>query len=564
MAVLPDPPAGLARWDQVSGVRSLLVLSMVMAETDDQGHILDLAVTSVPTLGRCRSHGAFLIDIGWHDVRDAVAEGRAHDDLEVQLAVLTAAGGPVAVPGEGWAWAYPLRSLDDHLGYLVVGAAKEPSSDAQFLMRILAQQAGIAIAHARRRVCQRADAEQLRIANTALAETVAALECETDIHERLMTVAAAGAGPAGIAEALHELTGYSIAVEDRQGNLRAWAGSGRPDPYPEEEHASREEVLRTAARAAWPIRRRDRVIMPAGPSGHVLGALVLLDPDGGAGRSEFSALQQAATVLTAQLVHLNKLAAADRHLSDELVDGLISGADLRAVLARAEALGYDLRRPHRAVVVAASSSDTADEEFLRAVRNAAHDTGVGSLVALRSRDIVVFSDADRSWSHFRTAIRRGLGGGDCRIGVGGEYREPAYFSRSCHEAQMALRLQSVSGYEAHIVEFDRLGAYRLLTEIEDQTGVERFVREWLGALLDYDDDRGTALVPTLSRYLQYGRGYTATTTALAIHRSTLKYRIHRISEISGHDLGDPDVCFNLQLATRAWQVLRALRAEPDR
>jgi DNA-binding PucR family transcriptional regulator len=45
-----------------------------------------------------------------------------------------------------------------------------------------------------------------------------------------------------------------------------------------------------------------------------------------------------------------------------------------------------------------------------------------------------------------------------------------------------------------------------------------------------------------------------------VHRSTLKYRLQRIKEISGHDLGDPDTSFNLQLATRAWRTLAALRA----
>jgi DNA-binding PucR family transcriptional regulator len=91
--------------------------------------------------------------------------------------------------------------------------------------------------------------------------------------------------------------------------------------------------------------------------------------------------------------------------------------------------------------------------------------------------------------------------------------------------------------------------------------VERFVREWLGDLLDYDAAKGSGLVDTLSRYLECGRSYEAATSALAIHRSTLKYRLRRIREISGHDLGDPDTYFNLQLASRAWSTLLALRSD---
>jgi DNA-binding PucR family transcriptional regulator len=34
-------------------------------------------------------------------------------------------------------------------------------------------------------------------------------------------------------------------------------------------------------------------------------------------------------------------------------------------------------------------------------------------------------------------------------------------------------------------------------------------------------------------------------------------------ELSGLEINDPDVRFNLQLATRAWTTLQALRARPE-
>jgi DNA-binding PucR family transcriptional regulator len=89
--------------------------------------------------------------------------------------------------------------------------------------------------------------------------------------------------------------------------------------------------------------------------------------------------------------------------------------------------------------------------------------------------------------------------------------------------------------------------------------VERFVRRWLSSLLDYDSRKGSELVHTLSRYLECGGNYDHTALALSVHRSTLKYRLQRIRDISGHDLTDPDTTFNLQLATRAWQTLRSLQ-----
>jgi DNA-binding PucR family transcriptional regulator len=44
-----------------------------------------------------------------------------------------------------------------------------------------------------------------------------------------------------------------------------------------------------------------------------------------------------------------------------------------------------------------------------------------------------------------------------------------------------------------------------------------------------------------------------------VHRNTLKYRLRRIRDVSGHDLGIPDTQFNLQLASRAWRTAQALR-----
>jgi DNA-binding PucR family transcriptional regulator len=110
-----------------------------------------------------------------------------------------------------------------------------------------------------------------------------------------------------------------------------------------------------------------------------------------------------------------------------------------------------------------------------------------------------------------------------------------------------------------IIVFDDLGVFRLLAEVEETASVERFVGSWLGPLLEYDARKPAELVPTLTRFLELGQAYDATSYALSIHRSTLKYRLQRIREISGRDLSDPDTRFNLQLATRAWQTLQALR-----
>jgi DNA-binding PucR family transcriptional regulator len=87
--------------------------------------------------------------------------------------------------------------------------------------------------------------------------------------------------------------------------------------------------------------------------------------------------------------------------------------------------------------------------------------------------------------------------------------------------------------------------------------LEKFVQHWLGDLADYDAARGTQLVLTLAEYLDHDGSVDATAAVLAVHRNTVRYRLRRVRELSGHDLGLPDTLFHLQLATRAWRTLQA-------
>lgn len=79
--------------------------------------------------------------------------------------------------------------------------------------------------------------------------------------------------------------------------------------------------------------------------------------------------------------------------------------------------------------------------------------------------------------------------------------------------------------------------------------------------MSYDDGDGTDLVPTLATYLDLGGRYVDTARALSVHRNTLRYRLDRITEISGHDLADVDTKLNLHLALRAWRLRRAPGAQ---
>jgi sugar diacid utilization regulator len=419
------------------------------------------------------------------------------------------------------------------------------------------------MANARLHRRERATAERLRAANVALADTVDALQRSTDIHQCLTRVAVRQEGQEGIARAVHELTGFPVAVEDGHGNLRAWAGDHRPEPYPKESHADRARLLDRAMEAGTPIRDGARLVAVASPGTDVVGVLALVDPEGRAGDQERVALEHGATVLAVELSRLQNLAETERRLGRDLIDQLLAGTDQDSALARAQGLGYDLERPHRVVVVEpdahTAQADPAEDALFHAVRRAGRDTGAGSLLVARPGSVVLLADADVPWDRLRAAVSSELGGRQCRLGVGGPADRPEDFPRSYQQAALALKVQRATGSAVRATVFTDLGVYGLLAD-GDVSETERFIEVWLGSLLAYDKKKGSNLVATLGHYLECGKSYDATATALAVHRSTLKYRLQRIAELSGHDLSNPDTTFNLQFATRAWQTLEALGA----
>lgn len=520
--------------DTLSRMWSLLVLVQLMMEGTTEEQILQLAMGAARSFAPCTSAYALLDDGSTFPHR----------------------GGMAGREDQSAAWEYPLHS---GLGSLVVSCSRQPTDEEQFLLRALAQHCGAAVANRHLHEQERLAAAEAARANTQLQDTLAALQRSMEIHARLTEVAASGQGRQGIAEAVHNLTGCSIAVEDQYGNLRAWAGPNCPEPYAKASTNEREKLVARALAEARPIRSGDRWIGVARPQPDVIGALVLFDPEHRVGEQELTALEHGTTILAMELASLRSLAESELRVRRELMEDLLAGTEPESALRRAQALRYDLERPHRVVIVDVKKSEAGDQ-LLHAVRRAARDEPVGTLLIKRANQVVVLADHETDWERFRQSILVKLAGGACRLGVGNTVDTVPEIPQSFHQAEIALKVQKAAAWEDQATQYETLGVYQLLAEVENPVATENYSRRWLNPLLEYDEKRHSDLVVTLSRYLELGGSYEGTSRALFVHRSTLKYRLHRIREISGYDLNDPDTRFNLHLACRAWTTLTALRA----
>jgi DNA-binding PucR family transcriptional regulator len=532
----------------------MLALSLLLAQQEKLDNIVHFIADAVESLGPLTTKGMFF-DGRWQETRLADAPSALAGPPEgFSMEAGPTGEGPVAVADSPWSWSYSLSTPYGPVGYLVVGAAAPPPDSQQFLLRVLAQQAGVALTSARLRAREREHAADLSAANLALRHSV-------DIHDRLTRAALGDEGQQGIAQAVHELTDRPVAIEDRFGNLQAWAGPGRPDPYPKDEPTARDKLLARAMAATAPLREGTRILSVARLEGRPAGMLVVHDYAETAGEAERMAIEHATTVLTMEISRLQALAQQDARLRTGLVLDLVSGTDPdpAALLSRAQGLGYDLGRPHRVVMVEAHTADQDTEAFSRAVGRAASALRVGGLTAMHLHGVIVLADRETPWEQFRARVVVELHGGRCRVGVGGVCAELVEFSRSSQEADLALRMQKEAGGPDRVTLFDELGVYKVLAMSGDTAAMERFVADWLDRLLEYDSLHGTVLVLTLSEYLDCGGNYDATAKAMSVHRSTVKYRLKRIRQISGQDIGLPDIQFNLQVATHAWRTLRAMR-----
>src|ERR1700730_12337255 len=86
--------------EQLSALRSLLVLAMLLTQQDNQASILHFVANAVESLGSCSTEGIFL-DGQWQDVR---LPGRTASTTDLPDTIPTANGGLLTLADVPWSW----------------------------------------------------------------------------------------------------------------------------------------------------------------------------------------------------------------------------------------------------------------------------------------------------------------------------------------------------------------------------------------------------------------------------------------------------------------------------
>ncbi|MEU7221873.1 PucR family transcriptional regulator [Nocardia iowensis] len=237
----------------------------------------------------------------------------------------------------------------------------------------------------------------------------------------------------------------------------------------------------------------------------------------------------------------------DHHLSATLIESLLSGggkdpAERGSVV---ESLGLPSIGNFR-VVLATPKQPEPDLHFeirqrpntrIRAVWRHSPEENVGVLALLDTderplRDLLDTIDADR-------------------IGVSEAYRDIGDTATALRQARLALGC--LNGTTCRIAHYgdDPLALLLMLSGPDEASAM---ARRTLGGLLSLPEHDLTLLLKTLRAWSDADGSTPQAATSLHCHRNTVRYRLHRIEELSGSTLTHPARTAELLIALRAVEL----------
>jgi sugar diacid utilization regulator len=368
----------------------------------------------------------------------------------------------------------------------------------------------------------------------------------------------AGAGLPEVARATARALGASVAIVDSASSVLAVACQSPDDERAVLSDAKGTDVLdlRVADAVIGQLRYRVRAAEPPATLVRMVGTLIGLEVERSRGPERAS------------------VAAVASFLADVL-DRKVT--DRENIVARGNELGADLGRGGSAIVVRAYPHQPVEGDWrarvLTLAERGARGVAPGSLAAVVVRKralagpvaqdgelVIVVPDPDGELGHrVASAVLRelesGMPGFTLSIAISRPAADPVDLHRAGAEALLAANVAVAQGEQ--MLAFEETGAYRLLLPAmsEDPGELQRFHDETVAPLVAYDEQYETELVKTLESFLEADGNVAKTASTLYTHRHTVRYRLERVRELTGLDVGSTDGRERLGLGLKAMRVL---------
>ena len=428
-------------------------------------------------------------------------------------------------------------------------------------------------------------------------EQYAVLRRALAAQERLERIVLSERGLEALVSALATLIGAAVVVFDARGEpLQQHAF--RRTLEPEALEALREEVheraRRREARAFMPSMvdgnqgialpvAADGTPRPASGSGSGSGApgrapeawLVAIKDAGPLSDFDRLTLHQAVTIVALELLRSRVAGDTERRLAGDVLDAIVSGELTGPELARRLA-PFGLSDRVAAIVLkwvgeGRGSGVSAEAALWGALRDDAAPALVASVGTLACALVRGGEDEELFALGDRIAAATGAElAGEVRVGIGravpgGDAR------RSFHEARCALEALAL-GEAAPILNgngsapavrerprvatYKDLGSFQLLLSLQDDEALRLFCDSILGPIEASEGPYGGELMRSLEAFIEENGQWERAAKRLYCHRHTLRYRIRRVEELTGRNLGTARDRIEFWLALRGRQLVR--------
>lgn len=242
-------------------------------------------------------------------------------------------------------------------------------------------------------------------------------------------------------------------------------------------------------------------------------------------------------------------------LSDDILSGIIFGKDINieAFSIKFEEAGYDINGNNRMFMINIHSDNKIENFDYDFIMNKLRDSCAqnnGSLILSRYANNIVgcfncLENADdthglinQSYEALSEYVQGRYTDIKLVMGIGREYNGISHLQKSFTEASRCVILSEKIQLNGSVFWYEEMGIYNLFSEFGDKKLIQDFVDSTLGIIIDYDKENNTNLLQTLKAYLWNNNSLLHASEQLFTHRNTVKYRIQRITELTGRNFDD--------------------------
>lgn len=402
------------------------------------------------------------------------------------------------------------------------------------------------------------------------------------LYRRLSEMSREGQGLEAMTEVMAKLTGKLVLVQDKRLEVQAisWPRNLEVDRQMIlEALAQRDElpaVLRNrkaAARARqsyWqqllPVDNMARLISPIISGDRARGYLSLVGKPEELDMLDSLTVEHGAAACALEMAKAKAVSEAKKSLRGDFLEGMLAGNMSPVETQRlAGRLDHDTDMPHMVLTFAWVGTETPSLRRLETTINwllrnhsrsaLVHVYGNQHVCVFHSLKNKEEAEITQDFSRrLREQLEAEFPGKQLVGGLSGPAMNLKEWPRVYHEALQAMELGVRLKLSNFVVDFNSLGVYRLLGELEDLPAVKQFTDQVIGPLVAYDREHRGSLVQTMDAYFAHHGNISQTAESLFVHRNTLLYRLERIQELTNHDLNQADMRLAMQLALKFWQL----------